>query len=146
MRICGMTDADRLDCMKQHEALAATDDLDGLILCHAEPFGFNESCGSDGANALDELLQRYARHAMMKPLYRAWEPEMSHATLKHIMARIEFATKESPIAVFTFGVPRQAECGIRSDDPHEATNRQWRQDLHRHIRQVFRYRCSREET
>ena len=26
---------------------------------------------------------------------------MSHATLKHIMARIEFATKESPIAVFT---------------------------------------------
>jgi hypothetical protein len=27
--------------------------------------------------------------------------KMSHATLKHIMARIEFATKESPIAVFT---------------------------------------------
>ena len=26
---------------------------------------------------------------------------MSHATLKHIMERIEFATKESPIAVFT---------------------------------------------
>ena len=25
---------------------------------------------------------------------------MSHATLKHIVARIEFATKESPIAVF----------------------------------------------
>ena len=25
---------------------------------------------------------------------------MSHATLKHIMARIEFATKESPISVF----------------------------------------------
>jgi len=26
---------------------------------------------------------------------------MSHATLKHIMERIEFATNESPIAVFT---------------------------------------------
>jgi len=26
---------------------------------------------------------------------------MSDATLRHIMARIEFATKESPIAVFT---------------------------------------------
>jgi hypothetical protein len=26
---------------------------------------------------------------------------MSHATLKHIMERIEFATKESPISVFT---------------------------------------------
>ena len=56
------------------EALAATADLDGLILCHAEP------CRDDGRcqYAIDhgaEGLGHCPEGKCCMPLYRAWEPK-----------------------------------------------------------------------
>ena len=50
-------------------ALAATADLDGLILCHAEPAAIvYRDYGGNGAILQTELADD-------EPLYRAWEPK-----------------------------------------------------------------------
>ena len=51
------------------DALDATDDLDGLILCHAEPAAIvYRDYGGNGAILQTELADD-------EPLYRAWEPK-----------------------------------------------------------------------
>ena len=52
------------------EALAATADLKGVILCHAEPVGW---CGTSGVG---ELIVSKSKvwNFLTTPLYRAWEP------------------------------------------------------------------------
>ena len=66
---CGMSAKDIAEL-----ALAATADLDGLILCHAEP------CRDDGRcqYAIDhgaEGLGHCQEGKCCMPLYRAWEPK-----------------------------------------------------------------------
>ena len=55
------------------KALAATADLDGLILCHAEPVAFIEKITSRLAPPEDNHYKRF--WMCYEPLYRAWEPK-----------------------------------------------------------------------
>jgi len=54
------------------QALAATADLDGLILCHAEPVAFIEKITSRLAPPEDNHYKQF--WMCYEPLYRAWEP------------------------------------------------------------------------
>jgi len=66
---CGMSAKDIAEL-----ALAATDDLDGLILCHAEPCRDDGRCQyaiDHGAEGLGHCLEGKC----YMPLYRAWEPK-----------------------------------------------------------------------
>ena len=58
--------------MEVQEALAATADLDGLILCHAEPVAFIEKITSRLAPPEDNHYKQF--WMCYEPLYRAWEP------------------------------------------------------------------------
>ncbi len=59
------------------EALDDTADLDGLILCHAEPVGWIGTGPRDGRSEFSESkpANSVMRDFNMKPLYRAWEPK-----------------------------------------------------------------------
>lgn len=59
---------------KTIEALAATADLDGLILCHAEPVGYKHET-ADGLSCLNTLPPSGQIGWITTPLYRAWEPK-----------------------------------------------------------------------
>ena len=58
------------------EALAATADLDGLILCHAEPVGWIGTGPRDGRCEFSESrpANSVMRDFNMKPLYRPERP------------------------------------------------------------------------
>ncbi len=56
------------------EALAATADLNGLILCHAEPIGYKHET-ADGLSCLNTLPPSGQIGWITTPLYRAWEPK-----------------------------------------------------------------------
>ena len=64
------TDNDDAWILKE-TALAATDDLKDVILCHAEPVGW---CGTSGVG---ELIVSKSKvwNFLTTPLYRAWEPK-----------------------------------------------------------------------
>lgn len=56
---------------KTIEALSATADMSGLIVCHAEPVGW---CGTSGVG---EFIVSKSKvwNFLTTPLYRAWEPK-----------------------------------------------------------------------
>jgi len=60
-----------------NEALAATDDLDGLILCDAVEVGWIGTGPRDRRCEFSESkpANSVMRDFNMKPLYRAWEPK-----------------------------------------------------------------------
>jgi len=60
---------------RTEEALAATDDLDGLILCEKKPFEFRWELRSNGfVQHTEKLLHTISKDLWdITPLYRAWE-------------------------------------------------------------------------
>ena len=64
-------------CNHCEKALAATADLDGLILCHAVEVGWIGTGPRDGRCEFSESkpANSVMRDFNMKPLYRAWEPK-----------------------------------------------------------------------
>lgn len=71
------------------EAIAATADLDGLIVCHAEPVawqtfdgegGYDYRSYEDNEDYRDDYIKRNSSQKFYEnwviPLYRAWEPKL----------------------------------------------------------------------
>ena len=57
------------------EALAATADLSGLILCHAEPVGEVGTIDTDDDGEPSAWVNLYNDVDLGEILYRAWEPK-----------------------------------------------------------------------
>jgi hypothetical protein len=71
----GWNDSYKSDMAQSKKALAATDDLDGLILCHAEPVGYGREIITPGNKISIGWLWLESPKEHYIPVYRAWEPK-----------------------------------------------------------------------